>query len=308
MPKITRREFMRYCTIVGGTIGLSGTGLLKLDKLLASESGAPVVWLQGACCTGCSTSLLNSIYYATIDDLLLNTLDLEYHPTVMAAAGDLAVSAAEAAYAAKNYVLVVEGAIPSNPNADYCHIWEGMTMFHAVKQFAQNAAYILAVGTCAAFGGIPGGTPNPSNAKGVESVLGSAQRSKLINIPGCPSHPDWIVGTIANLLASGKLPKLDSHRRPRQYFGKIVHSECLNKVRDKASILSEAGCLKELGCRGQFTGSDCPKRLWNSAAMGQYGVNWCVAARNPCQGCTEPDFPDGQSPFYEMEKRKAFIE
>ena len=147
MLKITRREFMRYCALAGGAIGLSGTGLLKLNEILASENGAPVVWLQGACCTGCSTSLLNSIYYATIDDLLLNTLDLEYHPTVMAAAGDLAVSAAEEAFAAKNYVLVVEGAIPSSPYADYCHIWEGMTMFHAVKKFAKNAGYILAVGS-----------------------------------------------------------------------------------------------------------------------------------------------------------------
>lgn len=308
MPKITRREFMRYCTIAGGTIGLSGTGLLKLDKLLASESGAPVVWLQGSSCTGCSTSLLNSIYYATIDDLLLNTLDLEYHPTVMAAGGNLAVGAAETAYAAKNYVLVVEGAIPSGPNADYCHIWEGMTILQAVRKYAQNAAYILAVGTCAAFGGIPAGTPNPSRANSVKSVLGGAQISKLINIPGCPSHPDWVVGTIANLLASGNLPIMDGYRRPKQYFGTVVHSGCLNKSQDKAHILSEPGCLKELGCRGQFTRSDCPKRLWNSGAAGEPGVNWCVAARNPCHGCTEPDFPDGLSPFYEMEGMKPFIE
>ena len=89
---ISRREFLKYCAATAGTLGLTASGLINLQRVLALEGGPPVIWLQGQGCTGCSVSLLNSIYYATIDDLLLNTIDLEFHPTVMAAAGDLAAS------------------------------------------------------------------------------------------------------------------------------------------------------------------------------------------------------------------------
>ena len=109
---ISRREFMRYCVAVAGAMGLTASGLIKLQEALAAEDGPPVVWLQGQGCTGCSVSLLNSIYYMTAADLLLSTIDLEFHATVMAGAGDLAVSAAEEPYANEGFVLVVEGAIP----------------------------------------------------------------------------------------------------------------------------------------------------------------------------------------------------
>ena len=299
---ISRREFLKYCGVTAGALGLSASGLLRLQEVLAVEGGQPVVWLQGQNCTGCSVSLLNTIHYMTIDELLLNTIDLEFHSTVMAAAGDLAVSAAESALSTEGYVLVVEGAIPTAEDGRYCYLWPGMTALDGVRAFSKNAAFIVAVGTCAAYGGIPAGDPNPTGATAVSDILDGMP---VVNLPGCPTHPDWIVGTIAHLLVHGEAPGLDSKGRPKDYYQKTVHSECHNlKLHSQkifAEELSEPGCLFKLGCQGQWTGADCPIRKWNSGAQGEYGVNWCIEARSPCQGCTEPDFPDGKSPLYTLE-------
>jgi hydrogenase small subunit len=300
---ISRRDFLKYCFATAGTLGLQASGLIKLQEVLANESGPSVVWLQAQSCSGCSVSLLNSIHYATIDDLLINTLDLNFHSTVMSAAGDLAVGAAEAARAAPGYVLVVEGAIPTAAGGEYCYLWPGMTAHQAVQVYSRDASFILAVGTCAAYGGIPGGAGNLTNAKGVSEILG--KKAPVINLPGCPAHPDWIVGTIVHLLTQGEAPRLDSDDRPRDFYPGMIHNDCPNKKNFvgglTASQLGELGCLSKLGCQGRATSSDCPMRQWNSAGVGQHGVNWCIGAGAPCQGCTEPDFPDGMSPFYTLE-------
>lgn len=300
---ITRRDFLKASAAIAGALALKGSGLLQLQNAMANGSGKPpVIWLQGQGCTGCSVSLLNSVYYTTVDDLLINTLDLKFHPSVMAAAGDMAVEAAENARDAGGYVLVVEGAIPAGANGDYCHIWPGMTMIDAINQYAPSAAAVLAVGTCACYGGMSAGEPNPTAAMGVGDALNYlGLQATLINIPGCPAHPDWIVGTVAALLA-GETPELDGEGRPKVFFGNHVHEQCPNRGfgGGQAQFLSDSGCLNKLGCKGQQTHADCPIRQWNSASQGQSGVNWCVGAKNPCQGCTEPDFPDGMSPFYHL--------
>lgn len=302
---ISRREFLKYCTAISGALGLSATGLNKLQKILAAEGSPPVIWLQGQGCTGCSVSLLNSITYMTADELLLNTIDLEFHATIMAAAGDLAVSAAEASRGLESYVLVIEGAIPTAAGGAYCYLWPGMTALEAVRTYSRKAAHILTLGTCAAYGGLVAGKPNPTGARGVQEVTGKP----VINLPGCPAHPDWIVGTIAHLLAYGAAPALDGYGRPRKFYGHTVHSQCANKHNfdDQAIFaehLSDPGCLAKLGCRGRWTGSDCPIRGWNSGAAGEAGENWCIGGRNPCQGCTEPGFPDELSPWYTLDPQQ----
>ena len=306
---VTRRDFLKASAAIAGALALKGSGLMELQKAMAAGSGPPVIWLQGQCCTGCSVSLLNSVFYTTIDDVLIDygpedavTIDMRFHPTVMAAAGDLAAKAAEDARRAGGYVLIIEGAIPIGANGDYCHIWPGMTMIDAIDLYEPSAAYIMAVGTCACYGGMSAGSPNPTGAMGLEDALTYLVREKnaVINIPGCPPHPDWIVGTVAALLA-GEMPDLDMHGRPKEVFQSTVHSICPNNANYlqgiKAKVLSDTGCLEGLGCRGLETYADCPIRQWNSSGSIP-GVNWCIGARSPCQGCTEPDFPDGMSPFY----------
>lgn len=298
MRRISRRDLLRASAAVVAARTMAATGLAQVQQAAQGSSKPPVIWLSGQACSGCSVSLLNSIHYQTIDDLLINTIDLKYHPTIMAGAGDRAVSAADTALGAGGYVLVVEGAIPLAAQGDYCHIWPGMTMHQALLDFSQNAQFILAVGTCASFGGMSAGSPNPTQAKGVRDILGADPR--LINVSGCPAHPDWVVGTVAYLLTYGQAPALDSDRRPLQYFRRRIHSNCPNhRVQGAmASKLSDPGCLMRLGCKGQWTYSDCFERKWNSDQEGAFGVNWCIGARSPCQGCVQPTFPDGMSPFF----------
>ncbi len=324
---LSRRDFLKGASAVGGALAVATAGLWRLPKAMASTTGQDVVWLQGAACTGCSVSLLNSIYYATIDKLLINTLDLKYHPNLMAAAGDTAVAAAEAARTAGGYVLVVEGAIPTGDSGKFCYVWPGKTAAQALQDYAANAALIVAVGTCAAFGGVSGatvdGAANPTGAQGISALLPG---KTVVNIPGCPAHPDWIVGTVAYVLTNGKAPPLDANNRPTDFFGSLVHDNCPNRPMFNTNYapwmsmalgqaclachsntdtsvpdprhLGMTGCLFALGCKGPRTYADCPIRKWNGGAASTPGVNWCIGAKSPCHGCTEPDFPDGKSPFF----------
>lgn len=282
-------------------LGLTSV-LGPLGKVLASTEGPPIIWLKGSGCTGCTVSLANLISgSAPVDlgDLLINTIDLVYHPTLMGAAGDLATQTLNTASAGA-FVLVVEGAIPTMFNGRTCSIYTQnglpVTALSAVQTLAPMAAKVLAVGTCASYGGITGAMPDPTGAKGVSEVAGVSP----INIPGCPPHPDWIVWTIANLLA-GSTIYLDSDRRPTYLYGATVHSKCSRKATSDhterpekwATSLNDTGlCMNALGCKGRLTYADCPIRQWNN------GVNWCVGADSPCQGCTQPGFPDFFAPLF----------
>lgn len=301
--RISRREFLHMAAAATAAGSLSPAALAQLSKSLRVEGGPRVVWLQGSGCDGCAVSFLNSIHLAPVDALLTDVLDVDFQSNLMAAAGDLAVSVAQAAAAEPGYTLVIEGAIPVGAAGRYCMLWPGMSMHDALIDFAPNAAYIVALGACASFGGVTGGQPNPTDARGVGDILGPDPR--LVNLPGCPAHPDWLVGTLTFLITNGHLPPLDGHRRPLEYYGKRIHDNCFKRaeycgVLPFAPELGEPGCMEFLGCKGKQTYADCPIRKWNSSGPNEYGVNWCVGARSPCLGCVEPGFPDAMSPFYEV--------
>jgi len=271
----------------------------------------PLVWLAASACTGCSISLLNSAS-PTIKNILIDQIipgvhiNLRFHPTIMAGAGEQVIKALEDTVAEKkgNYVLAVEGAIPMGTNAEYCVMGERdgkpVNIGTRLEELARDALAILAVGTCAAFGGIPAAAPNPSNAQPVRKVLEAKDINKpLINIPGCPPHPDWFVGTVASILLNG-LPKaedLDDNLRPLAFYGKLIHENCPRRAYfDEGKFAKkpgDEGCLYELGCKGPITYADCPLRRWNN------GTNWVIGAGAPCNGCTQPEFPDLTSPFYQ---------
>ena len=313
--KLTRRDFLKAASAVATALGVPASGLLGLREALGTETSdlPPIVWLQAQSCTGCSVSLINTISLMPIDELLLGVLDLDFHPTVMAGAGSMAVEAAEKAYNDGDgpYILVVEGAIPTEANGQYCHLWETETpdgvvvetAIEAVQRYAASAHLVIAVGTCAAYGGMVAGAPNPTGALGVRDVVGDDV--PVVNIPGCPAHPDWIVGTIAYVLANGEVPPLDRDGRPKVFFGTKVHDQCPRRNTEKVQELGEYGCLNALGCNGPNTRSDCPTRMWNAGGPGEDGVNWCVGAGSPCYGCTEPSFPDSMAPFYRPGQTKA---
>ncbi len=301
--RISRRDFLKLAGAAVAAGHMSAAALARLEERLRAPGGPRVIWLQGAGCDGCAVSFLNSIHYASVDGLLLNTIDLRFQNNLMAAAGDLAVSAAQAAAVEPGYILIVEGAIPVGAAGKYCRLWTDMTMAQAVTSFSTNAAYIIALGACASFGGVSSGAPNPTQARSVRQHLGGDD-PRLINLPGCPAHPDWLVGTITYLLTAGHLPPLDSHRRPLSYYSNKVHDFCFNRRKFCeepvfAEKLGDEGCMEFLGCKGKHTRSECPLRKWNSSGPGEYGVNWCIGARSPCIGCVNPGYPDAMSPFYQ---------
>ena len=124
MMNISRRQFIKYCSIAAGALGLNATDLMKIEKATAATGGLPVLWIAGQACTGCTTSLANSVYYQTIQELLLlgqaaNTLDLKVHETLMAAMSNEATQQTPA-ITASPFALVVEGAI--TPTNGYCQI------------------------------------------------------------------------------------------------------------------------------------------------------------------------------------------
>lgn len=347
--RITRRDFLKYCSIAAGALGLTAVDLLKMQKALALPGGLKVIWLNGQACTGCTVSLANSSYYATIQALTLgnpigsnpsDTLDIAFIETLSGVTGDQIGPAVEAA-AAGPFALCIEGAMPTG-DPKYCEIgedwWAGsgtVTIANAVKHYAAlaNCAAVIPVGTCACYGGIPGGFPNPTAAKGflqlIKDDLSTATyraiRNKTINVPGCPPNPNWIVGTIAFLLANNlqQFPSTDALKRPRTYFGERICNNCdrfdnaadnfvgvtgfggggmtvvaPNDIGSPAHNVPNGWCLKKAGCKGSRTKSDCSLRKWHSPAALQAGVNWCVGAGAPCQGCTQDKFPDGMSPFH----------
>jgi len=268
----------------------------------------PVIWFQGAGCSGCSVSFLNGVAPGPVDVLIEEVVpgshvNLRFHPTIMAASGEPAIEAIRSTQETFDggYVLVVEGAIPEGSfGAMGEENGRELHMEDIFVDLAKRSLAVLAFGSCATYGGIPSGAPNPTKARGVGEVLRSRGVDKpYINVPGCPPHPDWMTGTVASVLLFG-LPAadaLDELRRPKRYFGMLIHDNCPRRAYFDtgrfAKHFGDEGCLLELGCKGPQTYADCPVRQWNG------GTNWCVGCGAPCIGCVEPEFPDRSAPFYE---------
>lgn len=286
---VSRRGFLGLCRDAAGALGLSALHLSNLEKALAAPNGPAVLWLQGAACTGCSVSFLN--YYSptapkTAAEVLISTINLAYHPTVMSATGDLAATAVNEAMAKGNYILVVEGGIPTAFGGFAGVAWRSggkqVTMQQAVISLAARASKIICVGQCAGFGGIPAAGPNPAGIRSVNAVT----LKNTINIAGCPPHPNWMVWGIVNAI-NNTVGTLDESGRPVALYGKTVHDRCPRKGREAAHTYGlDNQCLKELGCRGPQTRALCNTMKWNN------GQNWCVDANAQCIGCTSASFPD----------------
>lgn len=318
---VTRRQFLKYAGATAALLGLSDTLVPELAKALAAmtEGKPPVIWIQGQNCTGCSVSFLNT-NYPMAAELVLDKLSVRYHPTVMAAAGDVAISAIEETVKEKkgSYVLIVEGPIPTAENGEFCTFGleketvnfngfqrrKDKPIYEWMKELVPGAAAVIAMGNCASFGGIPAANASVTGAKPVLEIvieIDKGMKDKVINIGGCPAHPDWLIGTVLDYLINGKVPELDEHRRPKAFFGKLIHENCERRAAFDAGLFLEDWndqnpdmklCLFKMGCKGPVTYADCPVRRWNS------GTNWCVGANAPCHGCAEPYFYKDLSPLY----------
>ena len=298
-----RRTFLKDAAFLVAGMGLSP--LLKPRFAAALEdlaSGrAPVLWLQGQSCSGCSVSLLNSESPGPAD-LLTRYLSLYFHQTLSAGTGEAALTAVQTAIRAGGYVLVVEGAVPLGMS--HACVMGEEPFGDLLARAARNARAVVAVGSCASFGGIPAAPPNLTGAASVaESLKAKGVSKPLVNLPGCPPHPAWMVGNLVYLLKLG-VPEMDEHLRPLRTYGRLLHDGCPHFAQyereDFAERPGEQGCLFKLGCQGVVTPSDCSFRGWNG------GVNWCVRARAPCIGCARHDFahnPDYH--FYRLTEKGA---
>jgi len=296
---VSRRDFMRYCTFLTATMGLSASFVPKVAEVFAApKQRPPVIWLHFGECTGCSEAMLRTIYpYA--DELLLEILSVEYHETIMAAAGHQAEEQLHAALEKHTgkFICVVEGSIPTKYNGGYGRIG-GRTFLEIAQEVCPQALATICIGSCASFGGIPAAKPNPGGYMGV----GQALKMKTINIPGCPPNPINLVGTIVNYLLIGQLPAVDDMGRPLFAYGKTIHDQCPRRSHfENEEFVEEFGskeaalgyCLYKMGCRGPETYNNCPVAKFND------GTSWPVEAGHPCIGCSEPDFWDKMTPFYE---------
>jgi [NiFe] hydrogenase small subunit len=296
---VSRRDFMKFCTFLTATMGLSSTFVPRVAEVFASPAQRPpVIWLHFGECTGCSEGFLRAMY-PYVDELVLEILSVEYHETIMAAAGQQAEDQLHAALKkhAGKFICVVEGAIATNYNGGYGKIG-GRSFLEIAKEVCPQAAATISLGTCASFGGVPAAAPNPGGYKGVAAALGI----KTLNIPGCPPNPVNLVGTIVNYLLLGQLPAVDNLGRPLFAYGKTIHDQCPRRAHFEndefvlafGSEEARLGyCLYKMGCRGPETYNNCPVAKFND------GTSWPVEAGHPCIGCSEPDFWDKLSPFYE---------
>lgn len=285
---ITRRELLKWAAVstAGASLGLNS--LLRLEEALAANGAPPVIWLQGSSCSGCSVSLLNSVS-TTVDKVLTETVSMEYHPDLTAAYGASAITAMyDAASANKgNFVLCVEGGVPTAVGGMCCVIGERngkpLTLQQAVTDLGPLAKRVVAVGTCASFGGV--GRPSTyTQVKTVSAVLSGKVSSAVVNLPGCPAHPDTVLAGLVAII-TGTALTLDGNGRPTSLYGSTIHSQCPRRESDDDGGIGSSSCLKEAGCHGPDTNSACPKQKWNN------GRNWCIGANMPCIGCAAPDFP-----------------
>ena len=285
---ISRRDFLKFCSIMAGTLALDATFAPKIAHALETKKRPPVIWLEFQDCAGCSESFLRATR-PPVEEIVLDILSVDYHETLMAASGYLAEEAKEKTLKAGKYILVVEGSIPTADNGVYCTIG-GKTALQSLHEAAKNAIAIIAVGNCAAFGGLPKAQPNPTKAVGVMDII---KDKPIINLPGCPVNVVNITATIVHYLTFKKLPKVDKLKRPLFAYGFRIHDNCERRAHfDAGEFVKEWGdeghrkgwCLYKMGCKGPMTFANCPRVRWND------GTSWPVASGHGCLGCTEPDF------------------
>ncbi len=274
---VDRRSFLQLCTAVSALLGLGPDGVREVQAALAAGLRQPVVWLHFAECTGCTETVLRTVgpYF---DDLILNTIALDYHETLMVEAGAGAEALRDRAvddYAGE-FLCVVEGSIPTAANGAYGTVGS-KTMFQIASEVLPKAKAIITLGSCSSDGGIASAAPNPASVRSVSDAL-PGLKVPVIKCPGCPPNPVNFVAILANYLLKGTMPALDAVGRPTFAYGKTVHQTC--------TLLGTAKCLQSQGCRGVATFHNCGQLKYNE------GTSFCQQSGHVCIGCSEAGFWD----------------
>lgn len=297
---VSRRQFLKFCAVMAGTLALPERYTARIAYAVETAPRPPLVWLEFQDCTGDSESFLRS-GQPGVDDLLLETISLNYHETLMVPAGiqsekSLADTVRDAT---GQYICIVEGSIPAGAGGVYCTI-HGRTALSLAQEVCGSARATIALGSCAWDGGLAAAAPNPTGAVGVRDAVPGL--SNLIALPGCPANTVNLTATLVHFLTFGELPAVDGSGRPRFAYGSEVHDQCERRAHyEEERYVREWGdqghrqgwCLREMGCQGPDTHHNCPTALWND------GTSWPIGAGHPCIGCSESHFWDGNTPFYQ---------
>ncbi|MDQ7002446.1 MAG: HupU protein [Ghiorsea sp.] len=276
-----------------------------------------LLWLQSGGCGGCTMSLLNAESPDVLGCLDMAGINLLWHPSLSLETGFAVTDMLHAIAAGKIKldILCLEGSVIRGPNnTGKFHILAGTgePMMHWIERLAAKAEHVVAVGTCAAYGGITAAGGNPSDACGMQydgekkgGLLGAEFRSKsnmpVVNIAGCPTHPNWVTDTLAEIALGGFTEaSMDSLGRPRSYADHLVHHGCTRnefyEFKASAEKPSDLGCMMEhMGCVGTQAHADCNTRLWN-------GEGSCIRGGYACINCTAPGFEEPGHTFTQTPK------
>ena len=294
---VSRRTFLKYCATLASLMALPPSAGRAFAEALGKVTRPSVIWLSFQECTGCTESITRS-HAPTLESLIFDSISLDYHHTLQAAAGSAAEAARQAAMKLNwgKYIVVVDGSIPMKDGGVYSTV-AGISNHDMLMETVKGAAAIVSVGTCASFGGLPKAQPNPTGAVPVTDLV---KDKPVVNISGCPPIPVAMTGVLAHYLAFGNLPELDKLGRPLAFFGETIHDRCYRRpFYDQgkfAKTFDDEGarkgwCLFELGCKGPVTYNACATVKWND------GTSFPIQSGHGCLGCSEPDFWDAGS-FY----------
>lgn len=287
---VSRRSFLKFASYTASVMALPATAATAIADGLAKARRQSVIWLSFQECTGCTESITRASS-PSIEDLIFDFISLDYHHTLQNASGHAAEAAREQAMEENkgDYLVVVDGSIPLT-NGGYSTI-AGISNRQMFEDTVEHAKAIIAVGSCATFGGIPAANPNPTGAVAVSELTDKP----VINISGCPPIPEAMTGTIAYLLSFADIPELDHLGRPKAFFGEAIHDRCYRRPFYEKGMFAKSfddegarqgWCLYEVGCKGPVTYNACATLKWNG------GVSFPIQSGHGCLGCSEPGFWD----------------
>ena len=315
-----RRDFLKLCALmgVGAVVTLYSSEIKRVIGQAARQAGGKIhlIWLNLASDTGCTISMLQASNPDLIEAVVNLGISVDFWKAIMTPDYDLGwvssgytqedtsqVPILNAAFGdAPLDVLVVEGTpqigTPTGSSQGFfCTMGTNngspVTGYELLQRLAAKASYVVAVGQCSSFGGIPAGNGNVTGAVSVTGALKAASvatKRPVINIPGCPANPDWTLVTLATVL-QGFDPELDDLGRPKAFFSSYIHDNCPRRdAYDRGQMATTfddpVGCFWDLGCKGPITQAACAKTKWNS------GIGFCTQAGPMCWGCMHPNFPD----------------
>ncbi len=292
-----RRDFMKFAAFMTAYMGLEHSMIGQVAKSLETEHRLPIIWEHYQECTCCSESFIRSDH-PIVSDIILDKVSLDYTETLMAASGHQAEAAKKATMEKYHgeYILCVEGSVPTKDGGVYCTI-AGETALEHLKKAAAGAKAIIAWGSCATNGCVQAANPNPTGATPIHKII---KNKPIVQMPGCPPIGEAMAALIVHYVTFGRLPELDRSGRPKAIYGKRVHDTCYRRAYFDAGLFAESFddknakdgyCLYKLGCKGPTTYNACASMKWNN------GVSFPIQSGHGCIGCSEANYWDN-GPLY----------